>query len=164
MTQLHPGAKWVFRARGLAIAIALLFFFFFFGGAAFTILAFFSGSWVLPVGMVIFFLVIALIIMEVYARLAYRYFSYEVKSDCLLINQGIIWKRSVTIPYGRVQNVDITRGIFAQMFDFSSVAIQTAGVAFAYRGMPRSEGLLPALSIADAEKLRQFMLKKIAKK
>ena len=39
----------------------------------------------------------------------------------------MIWKRYVTIPYDRIQNVDIYRGVLARLLGLSDLNIQTAG-------------------------------------
>jgi len=68
------------------------------------------------------------------------------------------------ISYERIQNVDITRGILARMLGFSSVNIQTAGYSYTPRGRVASEGYLPAVDMAEAEKIREFVMKKVTKR
>jgi len=97
--------------------------------------------------------------------MAYNRWFYEFTPTNLKLERGIIWKRYSNIPYERVQNIDIHRGILARILGFSTVDIQTAGfhmVSSGRRGM--SEGHIPALSIDNAEKIREFLMKKIGRK
>lgn len=169
-TQLHPGARWLFRLKGYAGAIVFMIFvgwfifppiFAIFGitsnltlSSAITILLIYGLSYI--------FLVI--IIAEIYARMAYNRWFYEFTDSNLKLERGIIWKRYSNVPYERVQNVDIHRGILARMLGFSSVMIQTAGYSYTARGRPSIEGYLPAVDIESAEKIRDFLMKKISKK
>lgn len=168
MKQLHSGAKWLFRVGGFFSSVFVTFFFAMFFGGAFVAME--SGDNPLSVfagifSYILIILIILLMLVEVYARLAYKFFKYEFTSDQLRIERGIIWKRYSNIPYQRIQNVDITRGIIARMFGFSSVNIQTAGYSMPAngRGM-HSEGYIPAVSIDEAEKIREFVVKKISNK
>jgi len=170
MEQLHPGAKWLFRIKGYFGAIFLMFFISGFI-APFMIaiagISFQAGvSAMLGVGIALFFfyVIAVIIIAEIYAQMSYNRWFYEFTPDNLKIERGIIWKKYSNIPYERVQNVDITRGIIARLCGFSSVNIQTAGFSYTGKGMPASEGYLPAVSSEAAEKIREFLMKKISKR
>ena len=170
MKSLHPGARWVFRFSTYGIFVVILFIVGFTGltyllegGAE---LKFLSNTG-------IFFLIIlilAVILGEVYSRLAYQFWKYEFTSAELKIESGIIWKKYTSIPYQRIQNVEIHRGIIARIFGFSTVAIHTAGYsAPAYRGIwgvgrSGAEGNIPGVSIEEGEKIRQFIMSKIGKR
>jgi len=97
--------------------------------------------------------------------MAYNRWFYEFTGDQLRVERGIIWKRYSNVPYQRVQNVDITRGIVARICGFSSVNIQTAGYSAPANAHGRSpEGYIPAVATGEAEKIREFLMKKINKK
>ncbi len=166
MEQLHPGAKWSFRIQGYFGAIFLLFFLSWFifpimaviggvllGGNVGTMVAiFFIG--------IVAYIALIIIIAEIYARMAYNRWFYEFTHTNLKIERGIIWKRYSNVPYERVQNVDIQRGIIARICGFSSVMIQTAG----FSGAAHAEGYIPAVTPEAAEKIRDFLMKKIVRK
>jgi putative membrane protein len=96
--------------------------------------------------------------------MAYNRWFYEFTDTQLRVEKGIIWKRYSNIPYQRVQNVDITRGIIARICGFSSVNIQTAGYSVPANARGHSEGYIPAVDVKEAEKIREFLMKKINKK
>lgn len=76
----------------------------------------------------------------------------------------MIWKKYVTIPYERIQNVDIYRGIFARILGLSDLQIQTAGMSATVGSYGISgagaEGRLPGVSQEEAEKLRDELVKR----
>ena len=122
--ELHPGAKWLFRVNAFFTLVFLLVFF----GIWFGIMiATFLSAWGVSSPFVTFFMyiflliIVFIILIEVYARCSYRFWRYEFTNDQLRIERGIIWKRYSNVPYQRVQNVDITRGIIARLCGFSSV-------------------------------------------
>jgi putative membrane protein len=161
-TKLHPGAKWLFRLATYFITLVpVIFIVSFLGG----LIGIFNLGAILLLGITI--IVITILIGEFYASLAYNRFFYEFTGSELKIEKGVIWKKYSNIPYERVQNVDVTRGIIARLCGFSTVNIQTAGYGGYYgrRGFGmHSEGYLPAVSIKDAEKIREFVMKKISGK
>lgn len=169
MEKLHPGAKWLFRFKGYATMFFLMIFLSVFLSSILSFLFFIifgSGN---IMGYILFFILfsfaIIVIISEIYARMAYNRWFYEFAPTNLKIEKGIIWKKYSNIPYGRVQNVDIHRGILARMLGFSSVMIQTAGASYSPRGVGMSvEGYIPAVTFKEAEKIRDFLMKKIAKR
>lgn len=170
MKQLHQGAKWQFRVSAFFTTLFFLIFFgIWFGIAISAFLISFFGIEVLGtlVGLLVLLVILLFIIVEFYARLAYRFWKYEFLNDQLRIERGIIWKRYSNIPYQRMQNIDITRGIIARLCGFSAINIQTAGYSMPANGMNNgrfSEGYIPAVSMAEAEKIREFVIKKITKK
>ena len=90
------------------------------------------------------------------ARLSYHFYRYEIADIGFKKEHGIIWKRYVTIPYDRIQNVDVYRGIWARLLGLSDLQIKTAGFSSA-KGLS-SEGRLPGLSKEVAEQLRDELL------
>lgn len=167
MEKLHPGARWIFRFKGYEkfgfIIIFLWITFFMLASPGFPFKSTMLG----------FFLITTLIILlgiEIYARMSYNRYLYEITDNSIKIEWGIIKKRYSTVPYSRVQNVLIRRGILARIFGYSTVDIETAGMSgnqndFSFLGSKqvgyKSEGHLPAISIEGAGKIKDFILEKI---
>lgn len=171
MEKLHPGAKWSFRIGAYMVTLVLAVVLTSVLGNMLRV--FFAARKMqagesLSIGFsfipLIIGVVIAIIVSEIYARLAYNNWRYEFTDMNLKLERGVIWKKYSNIPYERVQNVDISRGIFARMLGFSTVDIQTAGAAYSARGRPRSEGHIPAVGVERAEKIREFVMHKVSKK
>ena len=160
--QLHSGVKWLLRLKGFFSGFILLCLLF-----GFTVSAVSEGGSInlkiigmLLIGYVVLFLIIA----EIYARMTYNRWFYDFTGEQLRLERGIIWKKYSNIPYERVQNVDITRGIIARMLGFSTVNIQTAGFSYTPKGGASTEGYIPAVPIEEAEHIREFIMKKVTKK
>lgn len=163
--QLHPGARWLFRVQAFW-AVIIISFFFFWGFMSRSII---KQNEALTLSKIfLYWFVIFLVIMiiaEIWVRMAYNRWFYEFTDSNLRQEHGVIWKNYSNVPYERVQNVDIRRGIIARMFGFSSVNIQTAGYSMPIRGYGQSsEGYIPAVEISEAERIRDFLMKKLSKK
>ena len=161
-SQLHPGARWQFRINAyLSTLFPIIFLAFFF----WSLIGIITLGTIFVI--VITILAVMIIFGEFYSSLAYNRFFYEFTDTELKIERGIIWKKYSNIPYERVQNVDVTRGVIARLCGFSTVNIQTAGYG-GYSGRRgfgmMSEGFIPAVSVTEAEKIREFVMKKITGK
>lgn len=149
--QLHPGFKWKSRFllwfSGAFLLVPLLIFTLIFAANTAS-----PGAALLTVFFI--YIIVWPIITEVFVQLSYRSWKYELTKTGVNIERGILSKRYSSIPYSKVQNVDVRRGIFARMLGYSEVYIQTAGYS-----SPRvqSEGYLPA--IGDAE--RDIIMKRM---
>ena len=162
MNKLHPSAKWYFR---IGAYLSFLFFGVVLGGFIIPILLLVE----LKVSIMIFvtfylisipvYIILVFIISEIYAQMSYNRYLYDLGKDVIKIERGIIWKKYTSIPYERIQNIDIHRGLIARMFGYSSIVIQTAGIS----GSVGAEGYIPAVDINDAEKIRKFIMKRTGK-
>ena len=56
-----------------------------------------------------------------------RRFTYDLGSDTLDIESGVISQRSREIPIDRIQNVDISRNVLQRLFGIAVVSFETAG-------------------------------------
>ncbi len=160
MEKLHPGARWQFRigAYFFLIFLVITTFVFFLSALAYLLKTTGINSIINIIIIAILIYILFIIVFgEIYARLAYNNWFYEFTQDGLRLERGIIWKRYSNIPYERVQNVDVHRGIIARFFGFSSVLIQTAG----YSATPYSEGHIPAVDMKRAEEIREFVMKRL---
>ncbi|HSA84179.1 MAG TPA: PH domain-containing protein [Patescibacteria group bacterium] len=170
MKQLDPKFVWLYfvsSSLGLLILFPFLFFFFL---PIFLIPSFYTmgdqtenTSFVIGSGFTFIFFILAIILILnfFWAKLTYKYYRYELREDGFRKEHGVIWKKYVTIPYERIQNVDIYRGLLARIFGLSDLNIQTAGMSStvgSYGG--GAEGRLPGLSPQVAEQLRDELIKR----
>jgi len=100
----------------------------------------------------------------VWAKLTFHFYRYELLDSRFRKESGVIYKKYVTIPYDRIQNVDINRGILARILGLSDFNIQTAGasaIVSRYGVMGGgAEGRLPAVSMAVGEQLRDELIQR----
>ncbi len=163
MQKLHPRAVWLFFVssffRWLFLAIIL-------GIWTVTAVSEISDDISLMgyIGWIIAFVCVFAGLLYVWARLTYRFYFYELREDGFRQELGVITKKYVTIPYDRIQNVDIYRGLLARMLGLSALNIQTAGASaqVSRSGIfgSSAEGILPGLSHEDAEKLRDELIRR----
>lgn len=166
MEKLHPKAVWLFFVSSLGRLVIL---FFAFGFIAMEVIVEgtrdISNDALWKVGLSALLAIIAyIIICYIWAKLTYRFWGYELTETALKIEKGVIWKKYVSIPYERIQNVDIFRGLLARMLGLSDLQVQTAGYSGGYHSRGRmgfmSEGRLPGLSPSVAEQLREELVRK----
>ena len=72
--------------------------------------------------------------------------SWVELDEEIVIRKGRLFRTLVSVPYGRLQYVDIQSGPLARAFGIASCEIHTAS--------PESGGSLPGLPVAEAEALR----------
>jgi len=160
MKQLHPRAVWLFLLERMFWYVCLilpLYLFTYFivvsddpernNNALWGILSHLTQA-------LIVFGVLIVIYSLVYSRLAYHFYRYELGDVTFSKKLGIIWRQDSSIPYNRIQNVDVKRGIIDRLLGLSELNIHTAGVG----GSAISEGRLPGLSKEVAEQLRDELI------
>ena len=98
----------------------------------------------------------ALMVLYIVAQLEYRYYHYQLKEEGFYKERGIIAKKYVTIPYEKIQNIDIYQPLMARLLKLYIVKIQTAGNS----GISSAEGILPGLSQSEAETLKNELLRR----
>jgi len=161
MKQLHPRSVWLFFVK------FILYTFWWVLILLYIITALLTKIIVMPMQSVISLLWWLLIIIPSYivllyiwARLSYYFYRYELTEAGFRKERGVIYKKYVTIPYDRIQNVDIYRGILARILGLSDLHIQTAGMSAVGKYGSYAEGRLPGLAIDEAEKLRDELIQR----
>jgi len=91
-----------------------------------------------------------LISANFYLKAYIRNFYYNFSKENIVINHGVFTKTRATIPYSRIQNINIVNGVFDRMFDLFTVKIETAGSSAAAQaaqggGVVKPEGFIPGL-------------------
>lgn len=75
-----------------------------------------------------------------------RSFGYVERADDLLVVSGILIRRLVIVPYGRMQMVDVTAGPIDRWLGISTVQLHTAAAT--------TDATIPGLVPAEATALR----------
>ena len=79
--------------------------------------------------------------------------AYAIRDKDIMYRSGLIWRSETSIPFNRVQHVDINRGPLDRLFDLAKINIYTAGGQ-------SSDLSIPGLDPEDAKALKDFILKK----
>ena len=113
-----------------------------------SIPAFVSGIqwfWALPAS-----LAIGLIITLAFTPRRVRAIGYQLRDDDLVFRRGIMFQRIVSVPYGRMQLVDVNRGPLARAVGLSELKFVTAAAATGVT--------IPGLPELEAEELRDTLV------
>lgn len=152
MQKLDPKSVWLFFfPRLVGVFPVVIFGSVFLGPSALELFGSLIGSLVF----VLVFIVICLIGVWVWSKLYYHFYRYEMHESGFRKESGIIAKRYVTIPYEKIQNVDINRSFLARILGLSSLNIQTAGASAI-----GAEGSLPGITHEVAEQLRNELVRR----
>lgn len=115
-------------------------------------------AWLTPI-------VVFMTLFFIYETAFVHRFSYKIKENTLLINHGVFTHTKATIPYSRIQNINIVNGVFDRLFKTYTVKIETAGAsaaaASAQSGRIRPEGYIPGLKDPTliGKKIKEMMTK-----
>lgn len=113
-------------------------------GIVLTVIGVEWGLWVAITGGVVGLAFVAFVPRRV------RAIGYQLRDDDLIFRRGIMFLRVVSVPYGRMQLVDINRGPLLRMLGLSELKFVTAAA---------STGLtIPGLAQADADELRDRLV------
>jgi membrane protein YdbS with pleckstrin-like domain len=169
MKQLHPKARtllfltYLLKMSLFLLALTIVGLITLFGIQAdaevSSSVAFMKWLW-LPVD------ILAVLFAWFWAKLVYDNYRYEIAPEGFKSEYGVISKKYVTIPYERIQNVDIYRGIIYRIMGLSDVQIQTAANKIVHTGGRHgriksvAEGRLPGIDKEEAEKLREDLSKR----
>ena len=75
-----------------------------------------------------------------------RSYGYSEREDDLLVTSGILFRRLVIVPYGRMQLVDVTSGPIDRSLGITTVQLHTAAAT--------SDAAIPGLPPDEASALR----------
>ncbi|HEY2644301.1 MAG TPA: PH domain-containing protein [Galbitalea sp.] len=110
--------------------------------------AYFSGVqwlWIIPAA-----LIVIMIVVLAFVPRRVRSIGYQLRDDDLLFRRGLLFQRFVSVPYGRMQLVDINRGPISRAVGLSDLRFVTAAAS--------SGVAIPGLTVADAEELRDQLV------
>lgn len=76
----------------------------------------------------------------------WRAWGYAERAEDLLVVRGVLVRRLVVVPYGRMQFVDVTAGPLERKFGIARVQLHTAAAA--------TDASIPGLEPEEANRLR----------
>lgn len=125
------------------------------GGLIFAVLAAAASTVLLLLGLywpagVLAVVTVGMVVWLAFTPRRVRAIGYQLRADDLVFRRGIGWQRLVSVPYGRMQLVDITRGPVARAFGLSELKLVTAAAS--------TNVTIPGLLAADAEELRDHLV------
>jgi uncharacterized protein len=76
----------------------------------------------------------------------YRSWGYAERADDLLVTHGVMFRRLVVVPYGRMQLVEVTAGPVERRFGIATLRLHTASAG--------TDARIHGLTAAEANRLR----------
>ena len=95
-------------------------------------------------------LLVLMVLSGIFGFLRVRTIGFAMRDDDLLVRRGMLYRRFVSVPYGRMQVVDITQGPVERMLDLKTLKFVTAAATSAVT--------IPGLPGSDAEVLRDELV------
>ncbi len=104
------------------------------------------AGWVLAAAVTV--VVVVAICAAVFVVIGRNYDSwgYAERGADLLVTHGVMWRRLVVVPYGRMQLVDVTAGPIERKFGISTLRLHTASAG--------TDARIHGLTAAEATRLR----------
>lgn len=97
--------------------------------------------WSTPYCLVCLVAYVVLVVLDLFAITPFRYsrWRYQLFDDFLEIENGILWRKHIVVPFVRVQNTDTRQGPVLRAFGLASVMVSTAGASFEIPGLRADE-------------------------
>ena len=103
----------------------------------------------ISMGILVFF-----VISLVFGIIGFNYKGYALRERDILYKRGWLWRKITIVPFNRVQHCELNQGPLEKFFKLAKLDVYTAGGN-------SSELNIPGLPIIEAEKIREYLLKKI---
>ena len=78
-----------------------------------------------------------------------RAIGYAERNEDLLLRSGIFFQRTLVVPYGRMQYVDVAVGPFERLFGLCTLKLHTAS--------PGTDATIPGLPTDEGARLREHL-------
>ena len=80
-------------------------------------------------------------------RLQYRFWKFDLRTEELYLERGVLNRIRTIVPLRRIQHLDVSQNILEREFNLSKLIVHTAGSR-------SSDVVLPGLRMEEAEQLR----------
>jgi len=114
------------------------------------------GFTILYIGITGIFVLLNMLVY-LYEMLFWKSFTYRISSQYIRIHSGVFTKSKTTIPFSRIQNINIAQGVFDRIFGLHTVKIETAGKSAGQQqgGPIKPEGYIPG--VRDPSRLTEII-------
>lgn len=86
--------------------------------------------------------------------------EFAVDGEAVRASKGVFWKKRVSVPYGKITNVDITQGPLQRRYALATVHVQTAGAG----GAQGAAAELRITGIGNFEEVKELIMKLVVRK
>lgn len=99
------------------------------------------------------FLICLMLLVFVLVRLGFHRKAYALRERDVYFKEGLFWKSITSIPFNRVQHVEVKQGPIDRYFGLAKLIIYTAGGS-------ASDLSIPGLELDQAQNVKAFILNK----
>ena len=85
-----------------------------------------------------------------FAVLEMRRLAYQLRDHDVSLRRGVVTHRTETVPFSRVQHVNLTRGPIERVLGLASLEVTSAGPNIS----------IPGLAVSDAERVKQIVVER----
>ena len=96
------------------------------------------------------------LIIFTFTGFSFKKKKYVFREHDLIYSSGVIFTKSILIPYNRIQHLAVHQGVFSRIYNLASVQFYTAGGS-------SSDISIKGLSKEDADRWKEFVSEKIKK-
>ncbi len=93
--------------------------------------------WFLLVGLILFFL-----IQFIVYKLGFKMRRYAMREEDIIYTEGLLTNTTTTLPFNRIQHIEIARSFLARKMSLSTLKIYSAGESggdLSIKGLPKEE-------------------------
>jgi len=87
----------------------------------------------------------------------YSSIEYIIDIDSVKGKKGVFWRKSVTVPFTKITNIDITQGPLQRIFSIGTIHVQTAGAG----GPQGTQSELRLLGIRNLDGIKDATMEKV---
>jgi membrane protein YdbS with pleckstrin-like domain len=116
---------------------------------------FFINPFIFSICLAVFIVIMILVIFWI--PRAYRVLKYSLEDDSVKMQEGVVWKKNITVPYLKITNVDITQGPIQRALGIGVIHVQTAGAG----GQQGQKAELKINGVKNLDELRDKILENI---
>jgi len=87
-----------------------------------------------------------------YVAAAYRSWRYRFGPDALHLEHGVFWRASSSMPYHRLQQVDVAQGPVERWLGMATVQLRSAAAT--------TDAVIPGIAADDVDRIRQLLLQR----
>lgn len=85
-----------------------------------------------------------------YVRAAYRAWRYRLGEEALDLAHGVFWRQTSSMPYHRLQQVDVGQGPLERWLGMATVQLRSAAAT--------TDATLPGIALTEVDELRSRLL------
>lgn len=101
-------------------------------------------------------IILIITISLVFTLLGFSRKGYLVREQDISFQKGLITYKLTTVPFNRIQHVEVNQGVLTKLMGLSSVKIYTAGGSY-------SDLSIPGLPTTEAQRLKSFLSDQISR-